>query len=186
MFHRFAKLLLALLLWIIPLQSFGVILTVQVHWGGNLSDYNIGPNSIIQIICYSKEYDPPGNSIDDNFNRSSDGTYYFLQSTPMGHEIVFEDALRENDRWFVLDLPYIVKNKYYTYVRIISEDEDNPDEYYWGITKPSKVNGTYNVHNFTFVNHDKFKEGTFDVIPEPSTYSLICIGLIAILYRKRH
>jgi len=129
-----------------PRQASGIIVHVQVHWSGQLSDYNIGADSIIQIIVYNKAYDPPGSTVEDNFDRGRSGAY-LLSSTPEGHEIIYEEALKETDRWFDIDVPYVVKNQYYTYVRIISREDDQDREYYWGITKPSKVNGTYNIHN---------------------------------------
>jgi len=52
-----------------PRQASGIIVHVQVHWSGQLSDYNIGADSIIQIIVYNKAYDPPGSTVEDNFDR---------------------------------------------------------------------------------------------------------------------
>ncbi len=180
------------------LTASAVIVTIDLSWGLTPA-YNVQNGSIVQVIAYRTGGGIPGGgpTADDNFmvtgEYMGESTYDAYSTIDSRYDIVHETTVNEDTyNYFVLEQFELLGNYNRIYIRMFEATDLSNDELtlsYWGLTSIVSFNGNKPVtliyHNFNQINTENyFGTPYFEVIPEPSTTSLMGIFLIALTIRK--
>lgn len=169
----------------------GMVVSIDLVWNRDLSNYDLMEGSVIQVVAYNAgaETPRPNNSFD-----SHGMGVYDPYSTPDGHEILHSSSIGADidpgRRYEYVETFVSVMDYDYVYLRIFSATgfSEEVQLSYWGlgpVRTPSGGTVYYGANNFNPNRSDYFSTATyFEVIPEPSSAALLTCGLAVIAFSR--
>jgi hypothetical protein len=192
MFKRL--LIMALIMQMLVLSASALIVTIDLSWSLT-PDYNVQNGSIVQVVAYRTGGGIPGGgpTADDNFmvtgEYMGESTYDAYSTTDSRYDIVYETTVEQDFNYFVYEQFELLGNYNRIYIRIFDATNlsDEITLSYWGLTPIVNFNKkpvTLYYYNYDQINTENyFGTPYFEVIPEPSTGSLIGLFLIPLTIR---
>lgn len=176
------------------LSASALIVTIDLSWSLT-PDYNVQNGSIVQVVAYHTGGGIPGGgpTADDNFmvtgEYMGESTYDAYSTTDSRYDIVYETTVEQDFNYFVYEQFELLGNYNRIYIRIFDATNlsDEITLSYWGLTPIVNFNKkpvTLYYYNYDQINTENyFGTPYFEVIPEPSTGSLIGLFLIPLTIR---
>lgn len=169
----------------------GMVVSIDLVWNRDLSNYDLMEGSVIQVVAYNAG--APNPNPNNAFNEHGMGVYD-PYSTPDGHEILHSSSIGADidpgRRYEYVETFVSVMDYDYVYLRIFSSTgfSEEIQLSYWRlgpVRTPSGGTVYYGVNNFNPNRSDYFSTATyFEVIPEPSSAALLACGLAAIAFSR--
>lgn len=183
--------ILLLILMFLSTSCSGMVVSINLTWSRDISNYDLMEGSVIQVVAYN------AGAVQPNPNNSFDSHgmgVYDPYSTPDGHDIIHSSSIgadiNPGRRYEYIETFISTMDYDYVYLRIFSSTgfSEEIQLSYWGlgtVRTPSGGTVYYNANNFNPNRSDYFSTALyFEVIPEPSSAALLAIGSVVMVFLR--
>jgi len=184
--------------FLLSIKSFGLIVTLNLTWGSNISSYHLQEGSIVQVLAYTRNNaSPPTQNAQDNFEQTGTENnlpVYDPNTTPNNHDILYQTQIQQGEDKHH-NIIYYISEQFTTistadriYVRIFESTDLNQNNTYlshWGLSSVRTIpNSGFITLQFKNINANHQNQFGFEVIPEPKTINLLLFSFLFIFLLK--